>query len=75
MYLAFFGEKAHSFLRYVKRLVTTANKKETELPPQIKKKLKRNSFKQLRAELQQNNLLANGGLAGRKLSKECSRNE
>lgn len=55
MYLAFLGKKAHSFLRCVKRLVTTANKKKADL--QVKA-----TSKQVRAEFQQNNLLEKGGL-------------
>lgn len=57
MYLAFFGGKAHSFLRCVKRLVTAPKSKETELQGKV-------TSKQLRAEFQHDNLLAKGGLVG-----------
>lgn len=57
MYLAFSGGKAHSFLRCVKRSVTTPKSKETELRGKV-------TSKQLRAEFQHNNLPAKGSLVG-----------
>lgn len=57
MYLAFFGGKAHSFLRCVKRSVTTPKSKESELQGEV-------PSKQFRAESQHKNLPAKGGLVG-----------